>query len=61
MQSALTASPISNASNSSMQCAYWSRGMGNGIITLFLYTKRGYHVCMFLRVIIIQILIMCFI
>ena len=32
LQSALTASPISNASNSSMQCAYWSCGMGNGMV-----------------------------
>ena len=28
----LTASPISNASSSSMQCAYWSCGMGNGMV-----------------------------
>ena len=32
LQSTLTASPISNASSSSMQCAYWSRGMGNGMV-----------------------------
>ena len=34
MQSALAASPISNASNSSMQYAYWSWGMGNGMDAL---------------------------
>ena len=32
LQSALTASPISNAPNSSMQCAYWSCGIGNGMV-----------------------------
>ena len=32
LQSALTASPISNASSSSMQCACWSRGIGNGMV-----------------------------
>ena len=34
MQSALTASPISSASSSSMQYAYWSWGMRNGIDAL---------------------------
>ena len=32
LQSALTASPISSASSSSMQCAYWSCGIGNGMV-----------------------------
>ena len=34
MQSALAASPISSAASSSMQYAYWSWGMGNGMDAL---------------------------